>query len=86
MINLKGLDQFVKTEHFKMDVLHLLPDLLQLQDWKVKLHLKNAYLQIPIHPHHQHLLTFQWKQETYMLQCLPFGLSAAPRVFAQLLS
>ena len=32
VINLKGLNQFVKTEHFKMEGLHLLPDLLQLQD------------------------------------------------------
>ena len=32
VINLKGLYQFVKTEHFKMEGLHLLPDLLQAQD------------------------------------------------------
>ena len=77
--------QFVKTEHFKMEGLHLLPDLLQPQDWMVKMDLKDAYLQIPIHPDHQHLLTFQWEEKTYMFQCLPFGLSAAPRVFTKLL-
>ena len=81
----KGLNQFVKTEHFKMEGLHLLPDLLQPQDWMVKMDLKDAYLQIPIHPDHQHLLTFQWEEKTYMLQCLPFGLSAAFRVFTKLL-
>ena len=85
VINLKGLNQFVKTEHFKMEGLHLLPDLLQPQDWMVKMDLKDAYLQIPIHPDHQHLLTFQWEEKTYMFQCLPFGLSAAPRVFTKLL-
>jgi len=59
VINLKCLNQFVKTEHFKMECLHLLPDLLQPQDWIVKIDLKDSYLQIPIHPDYQHLLTFQ---------------------------
>ena len=85
MINLKGLNQFIKTEHFKMEGLHLLLDLLQAQDWMIKMNLKDAYLQIPIHPDHQHLLTFQWEEKTYMFQCLPVGLSVAPRVFTKLL-
>ena len=58
VINLKGLNQFVKTEYFKMEGLYLLPDLLQPQDWMVKLDLKDAYLQILIHPDHQNSLTF----------------------------
>ena len=29
VINLKGLNQYVKVEHFKMEGLHLLPDLIQ---------------------------------------------------------
>jgi len=85
VINLKGLNQFVKTEHFKMEGLHLLPDLLQSQDWLVKMDLKDAYLQVPVHPDYQHLLSFQWEGKTYKFQCLPFGLSAAPRVFTKLL-
>ena len=62
-----------------------LPDLLQSQDWMVKMDLKDAYLQVPIHPDYQHLLAFQWEEKTYRLQCLPFGLSAASRVFTKLL-
>jgi len=85
VINLKGLNQFVKTEHFKMEGLHLLPGLLQPQDLMIKMNLKDTYLQIPIHPNYQHLLTFQWKEKTYMFQCLPFDLSAASRVFTKLL-
>ena len=39
VISLKCLNQFVKTEHFKMEGLHLhvLPDLLQTQGWMVKM-------------------------------------------------
>jgi len=84
VINLKCLNQYVRTEHFKMEELHLLPDLLQYQDWMVKMDLKDAYLQVPIHSDHQHLLSFQWEGKTYMFKCLPFGLSSAPRVFTKL--
>jgi len=56
VINLKSLYQFVKTEHFKMEGLHLFPDLLQSQDWMVKMNMKDVYRQVPIHPDHQHLL------------------------------
>ena len=79
VINLKGLNQFVKQEHFKMEGLHLLPDLLQPGDWMAKMHLKDAYLQVPIHPDHQPLLTFLWEEKCYKFTCLPFGLSSAPR-------
>jgi len=51
----------------------------------VKMDLKDAYLQIPIHPDYQHLLTFKWEGGTYKFQCLPIGLLAAPRLFTKLL-
>ena len=44
VVDLKCLNHYVKTEHFKMEDLHLLPDLLQAQEWMVKLDLKDAYL------------------------------------------
>ena len=46
VINLKALNQFVQVEHFKMEVLHLLPHLIQQEDWIIKLDLKDAYLQV----------------------------------------
>ena len=85
MINLKALNQFVRPEHFKLEGLHLLPDLLQPGDWTVKMDLKDTYLQIPIHSNHQHLLQFIWEEKHYKFQCLPFGLTLAPRIFTKLL-
>ena len=85
VINLKCLNQFIRAEHFKMEGLHLLPDLIQHRDWMMKLDLKDAYLQILIHPDHQPLLQFVWEEKRYRFQCLPFGLSAAPQVFTKLL-
>ena len=68
-----------------MKGLHLLPDLLQQGDWMAKMDLNDAYLQVPIHPDHQSILTFQWEQKWYKFTCLPFGLSSAPRVFTELI-
>jgi len=51
----------------------------------VKLNLKDAYLQVPIHLDHQEYLVFQWNSKFYQFTCLPFDLSAAPRAFTKLL-
>ena len=85
VVNLKCLNQFMRVEHFKMEGLHLLPDLIQPGDWMIKLDLKDAYLQVPIHPDHQKFLVFEWNDLFYQFKCLPFGLSTAPRVFTKLL-
>ena len=53
--------------------------------WMIKLDLKNAYLQIPIHTDHQHLLQFHWGNKTYQFRCLPFRLTSAPQVFSKIM-
>ena len=63
----------------------MLPDVLETRNWLVKLDLKDAYLQVPIHPEHHKLLQFQWEGVTYNFQCLLFGLSSAPRVFTKVM-
>ena len=85
VINLKDLNNFVKSEHFKMEGIHVLPDLIQQGDWMIKLDLKDAYLQLPIHKEYQCLLQFRWEQKTYQFVCLPFGLISAPQVFTKVM-
>ena len=38
VINLKALNQFVNTEHFKMEGIHTIKDLLRQGDWLKKMH------------------------------------------------
>ena len=59
--------------------------LIQKGDWMVKLDLKDAFLSVPIHPTHRKYLRFQWEEQAWEFQTLPFGLSSAPYVFTKLL-
>ena len=72
VINLKALNSFVQTEHFKMEGIHTLRDLVNPE---AKVDLKDAYFAVPIH------LRFK----CYQFQCLPFSLSSAPWVFTKTL-
>ncbi|XP_069071628.1 uncharacterized protein [Pleurodeles waltl] len=47
VINFRDFNAFIVYRHFKMEGLHLLPDLLQPGDWLMRLDLKDAYLTIP---------------------------------------
>ena len=85
VINLKPLNQFLIYEHFKMEGIHMLRDLLKQNDYLVKIDLKDAYLTVPIWKDHQKYLRFLWKGTLHEFACLPFGLATAPRVFTKLM-
>ena len=51
----------------------------------MKLDLKDAYYTLPILPSHRKYMRFIYQDRTYEFQCLPFGLSSAPRAFTKTL-
>ena len=57
---MKKLNSFVKTEHFKMEGIHMLKDLLKPGDWMTKADLKDAYFMTPVTTDHRKLLQFKW--------------------------
>jgi len=85
VINLKDLNRFVRTAHFKMEGIQSVRDLLLESDWLTRIDLKDAYFSVPVHIDHQKFLRFRWQNTSYQFTCLPFGLSTAPRVFTKLL-
>ena len=79
VVDLRGLNHFVPHEHFKMEGIPMLRDLLQEGDWLCKVDLKDAYLTVPVAETSQPLLTFEWEGKRYRFRALAFGLSSAPR-------
>ena len=84
VINLKKLNESVRTEHFKMEGIHVLKDLLKAGDFIAKVDLKDAYFMVPIHKKDRDFLKFTHQDKTYRFYCLPFGL-CAPWVFTKIL-
>jgi len=85
VINLKNLNSFIPYDHFKMEGLHLLKEMLQEKDYLCKLDLKDAYFSVPLHKDSQKFLRFQWEGKIYQFLCLCFGLAPAPRLFTKLM-
>ena len=85
VLNLKKLNEFVRYEHFKMEGMSMVADLLVKDDWMIKIDLKDAYYCVPIAETHRKFFRFRWKGELYEYQVLPFGLASAPRTFTKLL-
>ena len=59
VINLKRLNQSVKTEYFKMEGFHMLKDLLNTGDWIAKIDLKDAYFMVPVAKEDREFLHFR---------------------------
>ena len=85
VINLKFLNSFIPYQHFKMEGMHLIKDLLQEHDFLIKIDLKDAYFGIPLDKSSRKYIRFQWEGNLYEFLCLCFGLGPAPLIFTKLL-
>lgn len=85
IFNLKCLNQWITYEHFKMEGVKTIKELVEQDDWMVRLDLKDAYLTVPINLQDQKFLQFVWRGRKFQFVSLPFGLSSAPRIFTKLL-
>ena len=47
--------------------------------------LRHAYYSVPVAEEHQKFLRFQWRGKIYQYNCLPNGISSAPRLFTKLM-
>ena len=85
VVNLRPLNRFIIRKHFKMEGTTTLRELIKKGDWMTSVDLKDAFLSVPIHASHRKFLRFRWWGAMFEFQCLPFGLTSAPRVFTKLM-
>lgn len=85
ILNLKKLNLFVKTEHFKLEDLRAVARLLEPNMFIGSIDLKDAYFLISIHRKHRKFLRFRVNWQIYEFTCLPFGFSSSPLVFTKIM-
>ena len=85
VINLKPLNKLLVVEHFKMEGLSMVPDLVRKGDFCCKIDMADAYFAVPIHPKDRNYLAFMWDGRGFRYNCLCFGLATAPYVYSRLM-
>ena len=86
VIDLSRLNLKVLKTPFKMETLQSTLLSVRRGDWMVSIGLKDAYLQIPIHPESRKYLRFMAFEKVYQFKVLCFGLSTAPQVFTRVMA
>ena len=82
IFDLRGLNRHVKVRNFRLFSHLKVPDFLQDGDWMTRIDMSLAFLHVPIADSHRCLLRFVYNKELFQWTSLPFGLSAAPHIFA----
>lgn len=85
ILNLKQLNKFIDTEHFKIEDLRTAVKLISKNCYMASLDLKDAYFFVKIHPSSRKYLRFNWDNKTYEFNAMPFGLSTAPYLFTKIM-
>ena len=81
VIDLLTLNCLVDMSHFQMETIQSVLFSVCQGDWMASIDLKEAYLQVPIHPESRPFLRFVAQGQVYQFTALCFGLSMAPQVF-----
>lgn len=85
ILNLKKLNKFISTSHFKIEDMKTVLRLISKNYFMGVIDLIDAYLMVPVAVKHRKFLRFNFNNEIYEFQCLPFGLCTAPFTFTKLL-
>ena len=86
VIDLSHLNHFVDVSPFQMETIQSVLLSVRQGDWMASIDLKEAYLQVPLHPAFRHFLRFVFRDRVYQFKALCFGLSTAPQVFTRVMA
>ena len=86
VIDLSLLNRFVQPTRFRMETNQLVHRALRRDNWMFSIDLKDAYLQVPVHPGSRRYLQFVKNGQVFQFKALCFGLSTAPQVFTRVMA
>ena len=85
VIDLFLLNCFVDVSHFRIGTIQSVLLSVRQGDWMASIDLREAYLQVPVHPESRRFLRFVAHGRTYQFKALCFGLSTALQVFTRVM-
>ena len=71
ILNIKQLNSFVVYQHFKMEGLKNVLNLIKPNVWIASVDLKDAFFSIPVHPEYEKYFKFYWEGKYYQFQGMP---------------
>ena len=84
ILNLKILNEFLEYNHFKMEAVHSVANLIQPHCYMITIDLKDAYHSVKASEEDSKYLKFHVGKNLLKFVVLPNGLSAGPRKFTKL--
>lgn len=85
LLNLKHLNEFIETEHFKLEDGKIARQMITRGCFMASFDLKDAYYLVSVAKSDRKFLRFIFEGALYEFTCLPFGLNRAPYTFTKLL-
>ncbi|XP_053593379.1 uncharacterized protein LOC103579263 [Microplitis demolitor] len=85
IINLKKLNDYIETEHFKMEDLRSARHLIDRGAFMANLDLEDAYFLVRVNNVSRKYLRFRLKGQLYQFTCLPFDLCSSPFSFTKIM-
>lgn len=84
ILNLKKLNKFIQTDHFKLEDLRTAVKLVTDDCYMATLDLKDAYFMINIHQQSRKYLRFIFEEQIFEFKVLAFGINTAPYIFTKI--
>ena len=85
ILNLKHLNLFVPTVHFKMESLDIALQLLRPNMFMASIDLTNSFYHLLVKPRYRKFLKFVSLGQTFQFTSLPMGFKDSPRYFTKLM-
>ena len=86
VIDFSSLNESGQQTLFQMELNQSVLRSVKRFDWMISINLKDAYLQVTIHPDSRKFLRFVVDDKTFQFRALCFGLSTAPQVFTRVMA
>ena len=85
-VDLRRTNECIKYEHFKMEGLHTVAQMLRRNDYMTKIDISDFYHHFLLQQQDSRYMRFMWEGVKYECIGMPFGLAPAPRLATKLLA